>query len=193
MKSITSREDVIQFLQEHNTPLLQCEFMMVISLYNKTIGSETRVEYAGGGRFNISQGGSVSYKDWDLPDTVLLTAFDCPDSGISWSIQPDKFGFLRASLKYSQINVSFISPVEDTFSPIHKYYDMQFTEDGLIKARNDTFAEVKIFALVEDTSHLLFSCSGCRFSYPLPVIDLSNAKASVFKTVISYNSFRYGI
>lgn len=167
MKSITSREDVIQFLKDYNTPLLQCEFMMVIS--------------------DLTDVNSV-------PDKVLLTAFDCPDSGIKWSAQQDKFGFVKANLQFSQMNVAFISPVEnEAFSPIHKYYNAQFTEDGLIKAKNSSFAGIQIYALVEGTSHLLFKCSGCRFSYPIPAIDLSNPKTSVFKTVVSYNSFRYGL
>lgn len=195
MRSITSREEVIQFLQEYNTPLLQCEFMMYISPIEDIKVSNTPDPNTDLSGFNVENSTRfISSSKTVLPEKVLLTSFDCPDSGIRWTSQQDKFGFVRASLQYSQINVNFISPVgSDSFSPIHKYYNNQFTEEGLIKASDNNFPTIIISALVDGETHWLFRCSGCRFSYPLPVIDLSNAKTSVFKTVVSYNSFRYGL
>lgn len=194
MISLTSREEVLAFLQKYNSPLLQCEFVMSISplKVRENVGVDN-LRTASGTVLGTLSFGEVE-KSIEVPDKVLLVSFDCPDSGIYWSPQSDKFGFVRAALKYSQLNIAFISPVEsDSLSPIHKYYDNQFTESGLLKPNRNSFSSIDIMAMVGDTTYQLFHCDGCRFSYPIPQINLATAKATTYKTVISYNSFRYGV
>jgi len=170
---IENRDSVVALLKSIGgkhlaPPISQCDFLLNISVMGTSLES----------------------------DHMIVVGFGTPDIGVGFTQNNNYFGLQTPMFQSAPIPMEFlwIPYITASKSMIHKLYEQQFTDKGLINVAN-----FNLLPLVEIKQNFggnpknLITLEGCMFTNPVPSVNYKSAEFSVFKTNIFYRDIKYAL
>lgn len=173
--SLYSRASLLQYLETH-VPQLSCDYCIEIE-----VGTH------------------------GMNEAFLVTDFKVPAAGVSFTSH-SVMGHLQPGVSYGDIPISYIRSSGDVEDTIETLFKKQYI-DGVPKfIRTGDLPVVSIYRLCNPISgNIIGQASlsdvsladkvkvatyyGCRFTFPMPNINLSSDAVAVYSTTISFESF----
>lgn len=126
---------------------------------------------------------------------LVLTAFSIPALGISFSPSNEYLTFNEPNLSVNELNISFIetfSNLKDNRSPVFNLHAKQYNESGTLKFIPDTqlpFIKMSFDSAGHGNFKPFVRFDGCKFSCPIPTVNLASTDKSVFSSRVSYSNY----
>lgn len=152
-------------------PISECSFFLLV---------DTPIELAN------------ALKIFDFKNDFIVTAFNIPQFGITYTQTSDVLGYVSPQLAMQSFDVSFLckAGLGKPKSLIHSLYHSQFNDSGTLKfLPKDKLPKVYLCVNTAGFETRLVEFSGCRFSNPIPTVNLQGTGQAVFRTTVAYMSF----
>lgn len=182
--TINSRESIINFLQSNGAgsaltvPISQCDFDLVVEVNPNLFWLNDDNAAGAAGEF--------------IKPSEIVTNFDFPQTGISWSQDSSLFYLPNPSINVGTFSVNFFAKpdIHTSINPIssfHRIYNNQFTPSGSLRMlsynQRPRFT-IRILTVEAAIPVILFR--GCSLSNIIPAISMSSADFSAFTFNVSY-------